>query len=264
MTINLHQLIHFIKHTLTAKRRGHGVHSPFAYRLCEEVFYNELSFYQFNQLNQLRKELLNNQQVIQVEDMGAGSRVLNAQQRLVSQIAAKGISTRKQSEIMFRLANFINATCMIELGTSLGLNTLYLASVNSKARLVTIEGSKQLWAFAKTLASKNKVQNCEYINENFDTALPRLLESINVLDFFYVDGNHTYEATLRYFQLGLSKHGPNSVFVFDDIYWSPGMTKAWDVIKKHPSVTLSIDLFYVGLVFFRKEIKQNVSLKLFI
>ncbi len=264
MTINLHQIIHFIKHWLQAKRNGHGVHSPFAYQLCEEVFYNGNHFYDFDELKKIRTTLLNNTTELIVEDHGAGSKTFTSNKRKVNAIARKGISSAKQSELLYKLINFLKCNNSIELGTSIGLNTLYLANANKTGHVFTIEGSKQLSCFAADLAKENNLQNIEFLNALFDNALPPLIEKINSLDLFYVDGNHTYEATLRYFTSALSKKNNSSVFIFDDIYWSPDMTRAWKEIKKHPSVTLSIDAFYFGLIFFRDEIKEKVDLKFYI
>src|SRR3954466_10556001 len=128
MTINTHQITAFIKHFFTARRKGHGIHSPFGYQLCEEVFYNANSFYDFITLQNVRRELLANDTAITIEDFGAGSKTFKGNTRLIKSIAAKGISSVKQSELLYKLINFLNCKTSIELGTSLGLNTLYMAN----------------------------------------------------------------------------------------------------------------------------------------
>lgn len=251
-------------HFLVAKRNGHGVHSPFAYRLCEEVFYNPNTFYDFKILNIIRNGLLTDETELIVEDLGASSRAFKDRKRKVKDIAKKGISTQEQSELLYRLLNFLNPSVTIELGTSLGLNSLYLAKVNPHNRVISIEGNSSLYNFAKRLSSKNKVQNIQFINALFDDAFPKVLEDLPQVDVFYVDGNHTYKATIDYFRLALQKKHNGSVFIFDDIYWSKEMSKAWEEIKAHPSVTLSIDTFSMGLIFFREEIKTKTELKFFL
>ncbi|MDX2174283.1 MAG: class I SAM-dependent methyltransferase [Bacteroidota bacterium] len=264
MTINLHQITSFIKHYFTAKRKGHSVHSPFAYQLCEEVFYNTNSFYDFKLLNSLRKALQNDTTTFQIEDFGAGSKTFKTNTRNISSTAKQGISTQLQSEIFYKLINFLNCRVIVELGTSLGLNTLYLSLANKNGWLTTIEGSKELSLFAKRLAAQNNSNNIHFINAKFDDALPVFFKENTVVDFFYVDGNHTYEATINYFNLALPHKTDTSVFVFDDIYWSKDMTRAWEEIKKNKEVTLSIDTFYFGLVFFKPELKEKVNLKFYI
>jgi len=261
MTINVHQIKNYLKHFVSAKRMGHNVHSPFAYKLCEEVFYNNNTFYDFEVFDKIRAELLKNETEILVKDFGAGSKVLKGDKRTVASIAKVGISTKKQSEILYKLINFLATKTIIELGTSLGLNTIYLSSANKRTKVYSIEGNEALSKFARRLFEIQEVDNCEFIVGNFDNALPELLNKINSVDLIYIDGNHTYEASIKYFEMALAKKNNQSVFIFDDIYWSEGMTKAWEEIKKHPSVTLSIDTFYFGMVFFREEVKERVELK---
>ena len=264
LKINRHQIVSYIKHFFIAKRKGHGVHSPFAYQLCEEVFYNNNVFYEFEYLNNIRNTLFKNHKKLVIEDFGAGSKLLKKSSRKIKSIATIGISTKHQSEILYRLVNFLNCTNAVELGTSLGINTLYLAKANSKSSIITIEGSLALFEFARQLSENYNFKNIQFIHDNFDSALPKVLNILNKLDFIYIDGNHTYEATIKYFNLALTKKHNNSVFIFDDIYWSKEMTQAWNKIVQNDSVTLSIDTFYFGMVFFKNEIKEKFHLKLYI
>jgi predicted O-methyltransferase YrrM len=263
MTIDLHQLKNFLIHYFKSSRGGHGVHSPFAYALCEEVFYNKNGFYDFERFRKAREELLKSDTVLRIEDFGAGSRKLDSDKRKISEIAAHGISKQKQSELLYRLINYLNPKTIIELGTSLGLNTLYLAGAEKKADVFSIEGSPELVRFARELLREQKL-NCEVIEGKFDDKLPELLNRIDSLDLLYVDGNHTYEATVKYFKMALQKKNNDSVFIFDDIYWSIGMTRAWEEIKNDPAVTMSIDTFHMGFAFFKQEIKKRTELRFYI
>lgn len=263
MKINLHLIVSWFKHAVLAKRKGHGVHSPFVYTLCEEVFYNNNPFYSFVQLNKVRQQLLRDETELDIEDFGAGSKALNSRHRKVSDIARYGISSQQQSEVLYRLVNYLNPKACLELGTSLGLNTLYLASVNSAIQVTTIEGSSSLCNYAKELAKRNKYPTIEFVNARFDTVLEELVQKTQ-FEFVYVDGNHTYEATVAYFNCLLHHRQNNTVILFDDIYWSKGMTRAWQEICQNTNVTLSIDLFYMGLVFFKSEFKNKTHYRLWI
>lgn len=147
---------------LTAKRKGHGVHSPFVYALCENVFYNPHPYYDFERLAQVRSRLLQDDTLLQTENFGAGSRKFRSSERKVSALARHGISSRKQSEVLYRLANFMKCNSILELGTSLGLNTLYLASHNPACKVITVEGSASLHDFARKLAEETKVTNTSF------------------------------------------------------------------------------------------------------
>jgi len=225
--INIWQIKKYALHFLSAKRNGHGVHSPFVYDLVENVFSNTFKFYAFEELEVLRKQLLKDNTELVINDLGAGSHKLNSQKRKVNEIAKHGISSKKQSEIYFKLINYFKSEVLIELGTSLGLNTIYFSKANPKAKIYTIEGSESLFNFSKNLFKEQNCPNIESINANFDTALPQLLKSVSAFDVLYIDGNHTYEATLAYFKMALQKKNKDSFIILDDIYWSAGMTRVW-------------------------------------
>lgn len=259
---DLFQIKKYFQHWFHSSRNGHGVHSPFAYSLCEEVFYNSKPFYEFETLERLRFELLHNNSELEISDLGAGSKHLRSNKRKIKDIAAKGISSHKQSQILFRLINYFHFTCCLELGTSLGLNTMYMAMAQKKGEVHSLEGSGQLLQFAKALAKQHQANNIRFYAGNFDLTLPQVLNTLPRVDLAYIDGNHSFDATLRYFHLLLEKIHSDSVLVFDDIYWSRGMAKAWEEIKQHPKVTLSIDTFYSGYVFFKSELKNKQDTKI--
>ena len=264
MSINFHQAASFINHFFSARRKGHGAHSPFLYQLCEEVFYNNSEFYAFRRLARVRKELLANADPIVVEDLGAGSKSFKSNERHINEIAASGISSEKHNQILYRLINMLGCKTCVELGTSLGLNALYMSAVNAHTKVITIEGSRSLNVFAGNLAQRQGFKNLKLVLGNFDQVFPEVLAQIDKLDLLYVDGNHRYEPTIRYFELALQKKHNDSVFVFDDIYWSREMTRAWEKIKTHPDVTLSVDTFFTGYVFFRKEIREKVNSRIYL
>lgn len=258
------RILAYIIHWLKAKRKGHGVHSPFVYRLCEEVFYNDNGFYAFEKLAQVRKELLIDRTLIRVNDLGAGSRRFKGEFRTVSDICTHGISTEKQSKLLFRLIHHLCPENVIEMGTSLGLNTLYLSEADHETPVITLEGSTELSAFAKRLFEKHMAKNIRIIQGNFDDTLPILLEEISRPGFVYMDGNHRYDATLRYFNLIAERASEHTVIVLDDIYWSKKMQKAWKEIRNDSRVSLSIDTFWMGIIFFRKEHQFSEHFRLLI
>ncbi len=244
----------YIQYLLKAKDE-HGIHSPFVFKLYTEVITDKNRFYAFDELDKIRKQLLHNQQTIEVIDLGAGSKKMN-NTRKVADIAKYSIANKKYSELLFRLVNYFKPVSVLELGTSLGLSTLYMAHAIPKANIISIEGCPNTYAFARQLIASSGVKNIELINASFDDAFESSLQN-KKFDVVYIDGNHTYEATIKYFHLLLNNTNENSLLIFDDIYWTAGMTKAWEEIKAHPTVTVSIDLYKVGLVFFRKENKQK-------
>ncbi len=218
---------------------------------------NPNPFGDFEELKKLRKQLRVNTEMIAVSDFGAGSKKLNSSNRSIKQIVRHGIAPQKQAEFLYRFINFLNPKTVVELGTSVGLTSMYLAKAAPKARIYTLEGCENLTRFSTQLFKANHVKNIISITGNFNDTLPNLLSSLATVDVLYIDGNHSYEPTIRYFELALQKKNERTVFVFDDINWSEGMQRAWREICAHPEVTLSLDFFFFGVIFFRKEHKHK-------
>lgn len=251
----------YLKYLITSKNL-HGIHSPFVYELYENVIQDKKSFYKFELIESLRAKLLLSDKMIDVIDFGAGSKIQNTKRKKISAIAKNSAKPKKYGELLFRLVNKFQPKNIIELGTSLGISTLYLALPDSTSLVVTLEGCEQTSAFARGNFEKLKTKNVEVITGNFDETLTHALAKSRKVDFAFFDGNHAKEPTLRYFQEVLKFSNKNSVFVFDDIHWSEEMEEAWVEIKNHPSVTTTIDLYFLGIVFFKTELsKENFVLK---
>jgi len=249
-----YQVKKYLQYRLNAKDE-HSIHSPFVFKLYTEVITNKDGYYAFDELNKIRKQLANNQQSIEVVDLGAGSKKMTSI-RKIADIAKYSVAQKKYSELLFRLTNYFKPETVLELGTSLGLSALYMAQASPKTAIISVEGCPNTHGFAQKLITSSGIKNIEAVNQSFDDAFATTLQH-KKFDLVYIDGNHKYEATLKYFNELLKSTNENSVLIFDDIYWTPDMTKAWEEIKANPAVTLSIDLYKVGLVFFRKENKQK-------
>lgn len=254
--MNLKTVLKYINYRLTAYTE-HDLHSPFLYDFYMELIKNEYSFGDFDALNFIRKKLLANNQSLEITDFGAGSKKLSSNKREIKQIAKHGIAQKKQAEFLYKLSNKFNPKNVIELGTSIGLTSLYFSKAIPKSTIYSIEGCSSIYQFSKQLFEEQKIKNIHLINGNFNIELPKLLNELESIDLLYIDGNHAYEPTMQYFNLALEKKNANSIFIFDDIYWSDDMEKAWKEICAHPEVKLSLDLFQFGIVFFRTEHKAK-------
>lgn len=210
-----------------------------------------------------RQQLLNSPASVAVTDFGAGSRTRAGRQRRVADIARTAAKPPHLAQLLFRLVNHFRPATILELGTSLGLTTAYLASADSRHCVVTFEGCPNVAAVARETFATLRLANVDIVEGNIDRTLaPALLALAVPVDFAFFDGNHRYEPTLRYFELCLAHRTDESVFVFDDIHWSAEMEQAWEAIKAHPEVTMTVDLFYIGVVFFRKnQPKQHFWLR---
>ena len=256
-------LLKYLKYKLTAKHaKGFGVHSPFLYELVHDVIYDFTPYYAQDDIWELRRELLEDKRIINVTDLGAGSRIMKSSERKIKDIAKHSAVTEKFGELLFRLVVKFRPKTIIEIGTSIGLGTLYLAMPDSRSKVYTIEGCPETARIATENFQISDVKNITQVIGNFDKKLDEVLQETNQLDFVYFDGNHTKEATLKYFYTCLPLINNNSVFVFDDIHWSKGMEDAWTEIKQNIKVKLTVDLFFSGLVFFKNELsKENYVVK---
>jgi len=245
----------YANHLVKAKNL-HGIHSPFVYQLLNEVVYDKTRYSEYEIVENSRKELLLRTDKIEITDLGAGSTINISNRRKVADIAKNSAKAGKWGQLLFRLAKHFQPPTMIELGASLGIGTLYQSLGNPTKKLTTFEGCPNAAAIARQQFLKANIY-AKIIEGNFDDTLPIYLSSIEKLDWVFVDGNHRKEPTVRYFNQCLEKCHTDSVLLFDDIYWSKEMAEAWETIKQHPRVSVTLDLFQVGIVFLREAQKKQ-------
>jgi len=237
--------------------KGHGTHSPFVFEFITKVLNDKTVYSEYERVERLRNQLLNDNSILNVEDFGAGSSVSKTNQRTVSSIARNAAKSKKLGQLLFRMVKFYQPSTILELGTSLGITSSYLALANQDARMITMEGSKEIAEAARKNFRNLEIRNLEIVEGNFDDKLSSAITQLSSIDFVFIDGNHRKEPTERYFKELLAKMNKDSILVFDDIHWSNEMEAAWEAIKNNAAVTCSIDLFFIGIVFFRKEFKEK-------
>ena len=213
-------------------------------------------------LKHVRKNFESDDRSIEVNDLGAGSKYQKSSLRQIKQIARTSASPEKYSILYANIIQYFSYNHILELGTSLGINTLYLSKARETSKVITFEGSSQTANVARNLFDTSKTRNIKMIEGNIDETLPQYLSSSAEIDFALMDANHRYEPTLRYFDCLIKKIQDNSMIILDDIHYSPEMEEAWKAIQKHELVYATADLFRCGLVFFNPSLsKQNVVLQ---
>ena len=252
-----------IRHRLTAwNTGGEGIHSPYLFYLVRFLFYDRNAYYCFNPIEQRREAMLHAPKPIRVEDYGTGT----SGTRLLCDIARRSLGTPKESQLLFRIALYLaeevhreegdRTPLFLELGTSLGLTTAYLAASDARSRVVTFEGASEIADIARMNWKKLSLQNIECIIGNIDETLPRFVKDTLYnnararADLIFLDANHTYEATLRYYEQLHPLVHRKTIIVVDDIHWSPDMNRAWNEIRRRKEVTSSMDLLELGVLFF--------------
>jgi predicted O-methyltransferase YrrM len=237
----------------------HSLHSPFFFDLYTKIIKSDTVV--GSEIENLRTKLLTDIREIEVADFGNGSKHLQGTKRKISDIASTSLNTAQFSSLFLRLCQHIKAKTIIELGTSFGINTLYLAQ-SKGAKVYTFEGAVAIADIASLTFEFGGAKNIELISGNLDSTLYSTLSRIPKVDFALMDANHRYEPTLKYFDLLLSKIQHTSIVVVDDIHDNPQMEKAWQEIKNHELVYSSVDLYRCGIVFFDPSLtKQHVVLR---
>jgi predicted O-methyltransferase YrrM len=272
----IHQIGTFIRHFLTAwNTSGEAIHSPYLFRLVRFVLRDENAYYCFRDIERRREFLLACEDSLDVVDYGsAGSPEGLHVQRRVCDIAKNHLESARVGQVLFRIVNFLHEEekrplQILELGTSLGITTAYLASPDSRNKVLTMEGSEAVLRVAQGVWKMLKLENIEWIHGNIDDTLYNIyrvqssefriqnsdvsVQSSEVkderIDLVFVDANHTYEATMRYADFLLNRLTEKGILVLDDIHYSEQMERAWSELKTDPRVTTSMDLYHVGLLF---------------
>ncbi|WP_288343164.1 class I SAM-dependent methyltransferase [uncultured Roseivirga sp.] len=248
------QVLAFLKYWLL-QADEHSLHSPFVFNLYNNVI-KTASRSVNPKIEELRNNFLTDQTPIELVDFGAGSRVKSGNQRTVSEIVKNSSTPPKFSALLKSLAVHLELKNIVELGTSLGLNTLYLSEVEN-SKITTFEGDPSLSTKARKTFSDLGKHNIRLIEGDIDQTLASEINSIDRIDMAYIDANHRYEPTLRYYETILAKCNEISLILLDDIHWSKEMNQAWTEIKSRPEVIVSIDLFEGGLLFFDPKLTRG-------
>jgi predicted O-methyltransferase YrrM len=218
------------------------------------------TFSAFPRLERIRREVLDDPTVLNRVDLGAGKRSGPVQ---VGRLARRSAKPLHQAQLLFRLADHVQAETILEVGTSVGLTSMHLAAARPNARYIGLEGCPETAHYAQRLLQKIGFRNANVVAGDFDHTLVPALQSLQRIDFAFVDGNHTLEATLAYFERLLPYCHDHSLLVFDDIHWSPGMRQAWETLSQHPRVRVAIETFDLGFIFFDPNLsRQTFHLRL--
>jgi len=227
--------------------------------LVTNVLRDETNYDDFVELKEITKRQSKREDLIETVDFGANSEGHGYKTSMVEKgkIVKQRTSGNTQLQLLYRLTKFLKPDVILEFGTAAGISASYMSKGHPPAKLVTLEGCASLADFAESTFHKLHIQHIEVISGNFDITLDEVLNRLGKVDMVFFDGNHRREPTLRYFEACLKYSNENSIFVFDDIHWSSGMEEAWEAIKAYPEVSITVDLFWLGLVFFKKGVAKQ-------
>lgn len=242
---------------LSRHRKGHGIHSPFVFNLVTKVLRNEIDKSLVYKIEQIRKIMKSDRRSILVNDLGSKSDKSKTESRKVSDIARYSPVTAKYGRLLANMAAEFGEPLIIELGTSLGISTLYMAASCVNANIITIEGCNETAALARQNFVEAGLNNINILVGSFDEILTAFPSKGIKPGLIFIDGNHRKEAVIKYFNLLSEISDDNTVFIIDDINYSRGMAEAWDELKLHKKVSVSVDIFRMGILFFREGINHN-------
>lgn len=248
----------FIKYFIFSRhQRGHGIHSPFVFDLVSSVFRNKTEPDIVFSIEKIRKKLITDQQLIETNDLGAGSKKMKTNQRKVSDIARYSAVSKKYGIFLSRTSKTFGKPRILEFGTSLGISTMYLAASCPEATVITMEGCKETSEVASRNFKEAGLTNIRLLNGSFDDLLPAVRSENICPGLVFIDGNHRKESVIRYFSQVAEMSDNSTVVIIDDINSSLEMGEAWSEIKNHRNVTISVDIFRMGIVFFREGMNRS-------
>jgi len=248
----------YIKYRLKAKTK-YGVHSQFIYDFIGNILRDKTKYRDYKVLWANRNNLASSNSPIETVDFGVGSGKKAYSTKIIplGKIVTLRSHKEKELRLLYKLVNYYKPNNILEFGTAAGISTSYIKFGNHLSYMVTMEGCANLSANATESILKLGIGNIVFEVGNFDTRLQSVLKKFKTLDFVFFDGNHREEPTLSYFNQCAELSNESSIFVFDDIHWSKGMENAWKTIKNDSRVSITIDLFWFGLVFFRSGIEKQ-------
>lgn len=240
-----------------AARTRYDIHSPFVAGLVEAVLEDKRFYYAFSDIEVARSRWLTDEEMMDLPRLGAGSTISDAEQRRAGDILLSAAVSPETGRRLFRLVLWLQPESILELGASMGISTAYLAAADARIPLLSIEGNAAVAAKARQHLTDLGLQHTQIVSGLFDEQLPVALSKLGRLGLLFIDGDHRREAVLKHVQTCLKYHHNDSVFAIADIHWSDDMELAWSELCALPEVTLSVDLFHVGLLFFKKELIEK-------
>ena len=223
----------------TRHRKGHGIHSPYLFEFVNGVLFNS-------------------------QGIEAPRAIIKEHLKLRSAYAfvRRSSVSKRYGFLLYRITRWFQAQMIIELGTGMGISTLYLSSGSPDTPLHSIEGEKDRAALAAQLICRCCPGPVSIHWGEMEEKLEHILPLIPQRFVAFVDGNHYYAPTVEYLRRLLDRAGDEAVIVMDDIYWSRGMHRAWKEVASWPEVQVSIDLFHMGILLLRRDLpKREIKIK---
>lgn len=255
--MELFAAIKYIKYiSLSQYREGHGIHTPFVFDLVSRIFRNKTDPGIVNKIESIRRKMVSDKRTIVVTDLGSGSRRMDSKERRICDIVRNSAIPLKYGVLLCGMSKAFGYPLILEFGTSFGIGTMYLASANPDIPVYTMEGCSVTCAIAAENFKEAGLSNIRLMSGSFDNLLAVLENESISPGLVFIDGDHRREPLIRYFEAVTEMSGSDTVVIIDDIYSGKEMAQAWEMIRNHAKVTLTIDIYRMGMVFFRKGVAK--------
>ena len=252
-----YQLKSYVNFIFSATNQ-HGVHSPFVYQLVTKCFYNRKNRPEYRKIGEYRKDVFQEKQQLHIQPNC--STFFKANTYKISKLAKIYAPSWKRSKFLTRLTNYLNCKSVLEIGTQMGIRTSCFAS-HKNCDVITIDNCEETQKIAREKLKKHHFSTIKFCLQEFTQQ--EILVDQKKIDCIYIGNTRKKQSTLHLFEEALKKVHNDSVILIEGLHWSKDMNQAWKEIKENKQVSVTIDTFYLGLVFFRKEqAKEHFKIRL--
>ena len=206
-------------------------------------------------IEKVRESLLSSGISIPVMDFGVGSKkteLKTDKQEYIRDVCRIASKPKGSGLFLYNLIRQSKSENILELGTCLGISSAYIAMAlkhQLSGKMITMEGSPARAKIADQNLKNLGLENYASVQAGkFQDILEPHLSETEYIDFAFIDGHHDGDATVGYFDQLLPKFKNGGIMVFDDIFWSVGMNKAWKTIRRSDSVKDSFEFKGMGIV----------------
>ena len=237
-------------------RKGHGIHSPYLFEFVNKVIFNGAELTVPPEIIRTHRELKKDRTQIPEVKLGAASHVNSTGERSAASFVRHSSVSEKYGALLYRISRWFEPEMIIELGSGLGISSLYLASGSPHVPLHSIEGNPHRASFAEKVVAGLKMEMLNIHQGEMDEELNKLIPHVRGRFVAFVDGNHRYEPTIAYVRKLMEVAGDEALIIMDDIYWSKEMFKAWEELKSWPESRVSVDLYQMGIILLRRDLAK--------
>lgn len=235
MAFRLGTYLHFI----SKATNQHGVHSPFVYDLAINCIYNHQRYEGYKSIKSYQQKI---------------APLFHETSRKTPQFSAK------KSKLLHRLACHFSPKIIIDHSYSTGQVAAALSSYKSVKTLYSSISSEKHTEDLKSLLRSTQQANIAFSPSAMDHFFSTTDTSF---DLAFLSSTDQAENSYKQYLKLLPSATEESILIIDNIYQSQATEKAWNAIKQHEQTRVTVDLFYVGVVFFRTaQVKQHFRLRI--